>query len=300
MRNPTPVTTSVSAPERRSRVNAMSTRSDPAENQLKAIWWKSRMSSPSPQTAAPIRGRSGSRCSQETSIGPLELERVELVDVQGSAAAEDGDDDRQPHRRFGRRGGDDEEHRRVSREEAAGGRARHQREAGEGEEGEVHRVEHQLDAHEDDDGVAPQHHAGRSQREEDRPEDEVVLRLVGVEEVHQIFPLATTTAATTATSSKREVTSKGRIEARYRVRPTAFAPPNPAMSSALSMRRSPCISAPCGNAGPKAFQASTPTASTTAARPMPFQTVIRLSPSSSSLRLSSMITNTNSTITAPA
>src|SRR6266404_9183792 len=145
MRNPTPVTTSVSAPERRSRVNAMSTRSDPAENQLKATWWKSRMSSPSPenarkptrkesrteesataytqpfgshlptapQTAAPIRGRSGSRCSQETSIGILELERVELVDVHGSAAAEDGDDDRKADRCFGGCGGDDEEDGRV-------------------------------------------------------------------------------------------------------------------------------------------------------------------------------------------
>src|SRR6266478_6193543 len=210
MRNPTPVTTSVSAPERRSSVNAMSTRSSPAENQLNATSWKSCTPSPSPtnarrptrnesstepsataytqpfgnhlptspQTAAPIRGRSGSRCSQETSIGILELERVELVDVHGSAAAEDGDDDRKADRRFGGCGGDDEEDGRVPREEAPRRRARHQGEPRKSEEGEVHGVEHQLDAHEDDDGVAPQHHARRSQREEDRPEHEVVLRLV--------------------------------------------------------------------------------------------------------------------------
>ena len=41
MRNPTPVTTRVSAPDSRSNVNAMSTRNDPAENQLKASSWKS-------------------------------------------------------------------------------------------------------------------------------------------------------------------------------------------------------------------------------------------------------------------
>src|SRR2546421_199422 len=333
MRNPTPVTTSVSAPESRSNENAMSTCSEPAENQLNQSSWKRGACSPrpmnarspmrnesrtdasataytqplgshfptSPQTAAPIRGSRGTRCSQVTStLRLLQLQRVELVDIDRGAAAEDGDDDGEADRGLRGGSGDDEEHRRMAGEEAPHRRVGHQREAGERQEGEIHGVEHQLDAHEDDDRVAPQHDAGGAEREEHRRKHEIMLRLVGVKEVHQILPFATTTAATTATSRRSEVTSNGRIEARYKMRPTVLTPPNPATSKALSTRRSPCISAPWGNAGPSALQAITPKEATTAASPMPFQAVIRCSPNSSSLRFRSMITNTNSTITAPA
>src|SRR5206468_5878217 len=168
-----------------------------------------------PQTAAPIRGSSGTRCSQVTStLRLLELQRVELVDVDGSAAAEDGDDDGQSDGSLGSGRGDDEEHRRVPGEEASHRRVRHQRKARERQEREVDRVEHQLDAHQDDDRVAPQDHAGGAEGEQQRGQDEVVLGLVGVEEVHQIFTLATTTAATTATSNRSEVISNGSTEAR--------------------------------------------------------------------------------------
>ena len=64
MRNPTPVTTSVRAPESRSKVNAMSTRSDPAENQLKASSWKSGTWSPSATNARrPTRNESSTDAS---------------------------------------------------------------------------------------------------------------------------------------------------------------------------------------------------------------------------------------------
>src|SRR5438105_12027742 len=247
MRNPTPVTTSVSAPESRSNENAMSTCSEPAENQLNQSSWKRGACSPRPtnarspmrnesrtdasataytqpfgshlparpQTTAPIRGSRGTRCSQVTStLRLLQLQRVELVDVDGSAAAEDGDDDGQSDGGLGGGGGDDEEHRRVPGEEASHRRIRHQGKAREGKEGEIDGVEHQLDAHQDDDRVPPQDHAGGAEREQQRRQDEVVLGLVGVEEVHQIFPLATTTAATTATSNSSEVISNGSTEAR--------------------------------------------------------------------------------------
>src|SRR5690349_20275003 len=231
MRNPTPVITRVSAPESRSKVNPMSTRSDPTENQLNAVWWNASVSSrpenarrptrkerrtassatayshpfgshlpTMPQTAAPISGSKGRRWSQETSIGILELERVELVDVDRRPGPEHGDDDGQAHRCFRRRGGDHEEDGGVPGQKRAHRRARHEGEAGERQESEVRRVEHQLDAHQHHDGVAPQHHAGRSEGEQERGEHQIMLRLVGVEEVHQIFPFATTTAATTATS----------------------------------------------------------------------------------------------------
>src|SRR5205814_5561725 len=164
---------------------------------------------------APISGSSGTRCSQVTStLRLLELQRVELVDVDRGAAAKDGDEDGETHGGLGGGGGDDEEHRRVAGKEASHRRVRDQWEAREGQEGEIDRVEHQLDAHEDDDRVAPHDHAGGAEREEQRRQDEVVLGLVGVEEVHQIFPLATTTAATTATSSRSEVISNGSTEAR--------------------------------------------------------------------------------------
>src|SRR5207245_2979219 len=228
MRNPTPVTTSVSAPESRSNENAMSTRSEPAENQLNQSSWKRGACSPrpmnarspmrnesrtdasataytqplgshfptSPQMAAPIRGSRGTRCSQVTStLRLLELERVELVDVDGGAAAEDGDDDGEAHRGLRGGGGDHEEHRRVAREKAAHRRVGHQWEAGDREEGQIHGIEHQLDAHEDDDRVSPQHDAGGAEREQHRRQHEIMLRLVGRKEAHEIAPSATTPAA---------------------------------------------------------------------------------------------------------
>src|SRR5215831_5895376 len=47
--------------------------------------------------------------------------------------------------------------------------------AGEGEKGQVRRVEHELDAHEDHQRVAPNHHAEHSDAEKKRSEKEVVL-----------------------------------------------------------------------------------------------------------------------------
>src|SRR6266704_2871058 len=262
MRNPTPFTTRTSVPESRSKVRPRSTRRLPTENQVKTSW-RSCAVSPSmcatchqakspmqkersttrsatayshalgsqrprtPFTAAPASGSRGIRYSQETSIHSSELERVELVDVDRGPAAEHGDDDGEAHGGLGGGHRDDEEDGGVAAQEARlGGGALHQREPREGEESEVHRVEHQLDAHEDDERVAPQHHAHPAQREEDRAEEQVVQR-----PDHQIFPL------TMATVRSRLVTSNGSTLNRYRARPTALTVPKPVGSCSTARSR---------------------------------------------------------------
>src|SRR5258705_2300423 len=66
-----------------------------------------------------------------------------------------------------------------------------------------HRVEHQLDAHEDHDHVAPHEHAQHAEREEDRGDEEC-----GAEQ-HYSFRFASTTAPTMAASSSTLAISKG-------------------------------------------------------------------------------------------
>src|SRR5829696_8342688 len=93
----------------------------------------------------------------------LALEEVDVPQVHALEVAERGDDDRQPHRGLGRRDRHDEDH------EALPGCAVELRE---GHERQVHGVEHQLDAHEDDDRVAAREHADDADGEEDRREEE--------------------------------------------------------------------------------------------------------------------------------
>src|SRR5215217_7059186 len=94
-----------------------------------------------------------------------ELEQVGVVDGGGAPRAEDGEDDRQAHHDLGRR---DEHH--EQRDDLAVERATH---PGEGDEGEVGGVQHQLDAHEHDDGVAPQQEGRGTDREQDRRQVQV-------------------------------------------------------------------------------------------------------------------------------
>jgi len=75
---------------------------------------------------------------------------------------------------------------------------------GEGQEGQVGGVEHELDAHHDDEGVALDDDADEADAEEDGRQEEV-----GAERDHQIFSLATTTAPTMATRRRMLVASKG-------------------------------------------------------------------------------------------
>src|SRR4051812_27938874 len=62
-------------------------------------------------------GEAGSGAARGLPLALLELQGVELVDIDGGAAAEHRDDDRQPDRRLGGCRGDDEEHGGVPGEE---------------------------------------------------------------------------------------------------------------------------------------------------------------------------------------
>src|SRR3954468_23970323 len=96
---------------------------------------------------------------------PSVLQQVGVVDRGGPAGPGDRHYDREP--RDDLRGGDDhdEERHDLAVDGATG--------AGERDQGQVHRVEHQLDAHEHDDGVAPDEDADGADREQDRSEHEV-------------------------------------------------------------------------------------------------------------------------------
>src|SRR5829696_10195956 len=95
--------------------------------------------------------------------------RDDFVDVHGPARPEHRQDDREPDRDL--RGGDRYHQHRVAHPEAP----RLRQIVGEGDEGEVDGVDHQLYTHEDDDRVAPHQSAPRPDGEHDRPDDQVAL-----------------------------------------------------------------------------------------------------------------------------
>src|SRR5919112_2384049 len=109
-----------------------------------------------------------------------ELEQVGVVDRGGAPRPEDAEDDRQPDDDLGR---GDEHH--EQRDDLAVQRSPH---AGEGDEGEVRGVEHELDAHEYDDGVTPEQERRGADREEDRRQVQVRV------EAHRRPPCSTSSS----------------------------------------------------------------------------------------------------------
>src|SRR5688572_23156520 len=105
--------------------------------------------------------------------------------------AEDADDDRQPDRRFSRGNGHDEDHEHLPGDAV---------EPGQRDEGEIHGVEHELDAHENDDRVAACEHADHADDEQNRGEKQRFLD-------HVTLRLARTTAPTMAARSSTLVIS---------------------------------------------------------------------------------------------
>src|SRR5215203_946293 len=151
---------------------------------------------PSSSTAAPASGSaiSSQEAASRPSAGsastdialiprsPSVLQQVGVVDRGGPPGAVDRHDDGEADDDL--RGGDDhDEERHDLAVDGAGG-------AGEGDQRQVHRVEHQLHAHEHDDRVAPHEDAHGADREEDRGEDQVVSQ------GHDFSSLALVAAAT--------------------------------------------------------------------------------------------------------
>src|SRR5690606_10153541 len=106
-----------------------------------------------PATIAPNSGASTIAISIALEITismpgiPSALQRVDFGDVDRPPVAEQRDQDRQADRGLGRGHGKDEEHEDLTGRVAEFAR--------EGDEVDVHREQHQLDAHQQDDHVLP-------------------------------------------------------------------------------------------------------------------------------------------------
>src|SRR4051812_17692750 len=157
-------------------------------------------------------------------------ERGEAVDLDVAPAAEDGDDDRETHGGLGGGHGDHDERERVSGQIAPHAREREQRDVG--------GVEHELDAHQDDQRVAPDEHADDAdQKQHGGEHQEVPVADIPHQIAHATPPsdrafagasssawrgLAIAIAPTTATRSKIEIASNGNRPPLNRSVPTAL------------------------------------------------------------------------------
>ena len=94
-----------------------------------------------------------------------QLQNARLIHVQRLTIAEDGDNDSQTHRRFRGRYGHNDEHKKLSGDVLKETRKRN--------EGQIHSIQHQLNAHEHRDDVALDDHTRHADREKDRGERQV-------------------------------------------------------------------------------------------------------------------------------
>src|SRR6058998_926498 len=211
---------------------------------------------------APARGRrAASRASP--------FEQVDVLEIQRLAVAVNGEDAREAD------GG-------------LGGRDRHH---------EVHEYLagaaeplRQLDAHEDHDRVPTEQHAGDAQREQHGRDEE------GGSEQHHSLRLARTTAPTMAASSRTLVISNGTRYASNSGRATLPTIPCSAAARAIASGGSRIAAGGPATRSTPSWKPSTPASATPTARPSgPLMSVAAWRP-----RLSSMMTNRNSTMMAPA
>src|SRR5271154_7007215 len=112
------------------------------------------------------QGKCASMCS-------LEFQRVDVLDVGRLPGAVEGDDDREADRHLSRGDGDDEENEDLR---VVVGQAIDKVEAREGDEGEVGRIQHQLEAHEDDDDIPAQHDPPEADGEEQAAHEKVMIQ----------------------------------------------------------------------------------------------------------------------------
>src|ERR1044071_4974269 len=149
--------------------------------------------------SAPSSGSSGIqiRTSEErVDASMLVPERGEAIDLDVAAAAEHCDDDREPHRGLRRGDGDHDQREGVGRQIAP--------HAGERQQRDVGGVEHQLDAHQDDQRVAAEQYADDSDQKQHGGEHQEV-RVADVEEqgAHPALPSEWSSASASASSFGR-------------------------------------------------------------------------------------------------
>src|SRR5215207_2973751 len=154
-------------------------------------------------TANPARGRTGSsqirRVAPVAFRAPSPLEQVDVVDRDRRALAEDGDKDAEADHDLGGGHHHHEEGQHLAVQGAVG--------LGEGDERQVDRVQHQLDAHEHHDGVAPDQHSGHADAEQDGRQEQVRAG----PDPHGRCRFPRTRAPTAATTSRTPAVSKAKV-----------------------------------------------------------------------------------------
>src|SRR5215216_2932327 len=162
--------------------------------------WRGSFPAPAPFTIAPTSGSTGINQRSGRKF-TLAFQEVDVVHARRLTVAENGDQDCEADRHLGRRHRHHEEHEDVSFHAAML--------PGEGEQGEIHGIQHQLDGHENDQGAPPHQDAHHPDREQDRGEELIPEKGHRRHRVHQKnFLFASTTAPTTATRSRIETISK--------------------------------------------------------------------------------------------
>src|SRR5207249_3050900 len=169
-----------------------------------------------PNSALIRKPVSGARRTSGASVSTarLLLHQIESVDIHLPAGSVDLHDDRDADHHLGRSDGDHQE----GKDDAIEGI----QVAADGREGEVHCVEHQFDAHEDDERVAANQEADRPHREQRAAQEQ---KGIGGNRHQRILRTARYTAPTAAISSSTEVTSTGKRNFVYSAVPTLWTLP---------------------------------------------------------------------------
>src|SRR5882757_473851 len=154
-------------------------------------------------------------CSDATTFiaSPSVLQQVRVVDRGRASGPEDGHDDGQTHHHFGGSDHHHEERDDLPVEVAVT--------AGERDEGQVRGIEHQLDAHEHDDRVAPDQHPCRTDGEQQRAEVQVIRRIHGVGPFPSCDPWVIDASGSTSGRSAIGVRAPRRADSIVRTSPRA-------------------------------------------------------------------------------
>src|SRR4029079_7237428 len=144
-----------------------------------------------PAMIAPISGRKTMASYLEARLA---FQEIDFGDIDGAAVAEIDDDDGEAYCRFGGGDGQHDEGEDLADEIMVKRRK--------GDEIEVHRKQHQLDAHQDDDDVlAIEENAENAEREQDCRDSQVMGKADGHES-----PLPVSTSTTSTPLSRVRVT----------------------------------------------------------------------------------------------
>lgn len=107
------------------------------------------------------------------------LQSVQEIDVHGMYVAIHHDDDGEAYRHFCRSHHHDEEYEQLCLDANRGGRISsqgcHMMHLRKGDQQQVHRIEHELDTHEHDDGIAPCEHPCDPDTEKDQRQEDVIV-----------------------------------------------------------------------------------------------------------------------------